>query len=276
MASRAALLAAGFTSRGIAAAVRSGRLQRFRRGWYALPDADPALIAAATTGGVLTCASVLRPLGVWVGGDPRIHVAVGRGAHPAHVDGTVVHWRRRTVPRTRLRDTAAAALVQYARCAELEFAVAAADSAIRRGLVPPGTLRRLPARVRDLVDTRAESGGESIVRLRLHRIRLHAEPQVWVDGVGRVDLLVGDRLVVEVDGFETHGTREAFERDRRRDRALVERGYLVIRVTMQQIFAEWDRIERSIQAVVRSGRHRRRAADVHNSGQFEPAPTNAV
>jgi very-short-patch-repair endonuclease len=38
-------------------------------------------------------------------------------------------------------------------------------------------------------------------------------------------------LVVEVDGAETHATRTAFHRDRRRDRALAAQGVQVLRVT---------------------------------------------
>jgi very-short-patch-repair endonuclease len=48
------------------------------------------------------------------------------------------------------------------------------------------------------------------------------------------------RLVVEVDGHKFHGSRVAFERDRRRDRILMLRGYGVIRVTWAQIEAEAD------------------------------------
>jgi very-short-patch-repair endonuclease len=52
----------------------------------------------------------------------------------------------------------------------------------------------------------------------------------------RVDLLWPDvRLVVEVDGYQYHGTREAFERDRRRDARLHSAGYVVIRFTARQI-----------------------------------------
>ena len=39
------------------------------------------------------------------------------------------------------------------------------------------------------------------------------------------------KLVVELDGYETHGTRAAFARDRRRDRLLEAAGFTVIRVT---------------------------------------------
>lgn len=43
------------------------------------------------------------------------------------------------------------------------------------------------------------------------------------------------RLVVELDGFETHGTRQAFERDRARDRALLAQGWRVARITKRQL-----------------------------------------
>jgi very-short-patch-repair endonuclease len=52
----------------------------------------------------------------------------------------------------------------------------------------------------------------------------------------RVDLLWPElRLVVEVDGYQFHGTRGAFERDRRRDARLQAAGYVVIRFTARQI-----------------------------------------
>jgi very-short-patch-repair endonuclease len=44
-----------------------------------------------------------------------------------------------------------------------------------------------------------------------------------------------ERLVVELDGFETHGTRAAFERDRARDRGLTVAGWRVARVTKRQL-----------------------------------------
>ena len=43
------------------------------------------------------------------------------------------------------------------------------------------------------------------------------------------------RLIVELDGFETHGTRAAFERDRARDRALTAAGWRVVRITGRQL-----------------------------------------
>jgi very-short-patch-repair endonuclease len=46
------------------------------------------------------------------------------------------------------------------------------------------------------------------------------------------------RLIVETDGYGPHGTRAAFERDRRRDAALIAAGYRVIRFTWWQLANE--------------------------------------
>jgi very-short-patch-repair endonuclease/predicted transcriptional regulator of viral defense system len=44
-----------------------------------------------------------------------------------------------------------------------------------------------------------------------------------------------DRVVVETDGWRFHGTRAAFERDRRRDATLTRAGYRTLRFTHRQI-----------------------------------------
>jgi very-short-patch-repair endonuclease len=45
-------------------------------------------------------------------------------------------------------------------------------------------------------------------------------------------------LVVEVDGFAYHGNRAAFERDRRKDAALMAAGYRVVRITWRRLVYE--------------------------------------
>jgi predicted transcriptional regulator of viral defense system len=44
------------------------------------------------------------------------------------------------------------------------------------------------------------------------------------------------RLIIETDGHETHGTGQAFETDRRRDQRLTLAGWRVIRITWRQLF----------------------------------------
>ena len=46
------------------------------------------------------------------------------------------------------------------------------------------------------------------------------------------------RLVVEVDGWAYHRTRQAFERDRRKDAALTAAGNRVVRVTWRRLANE--------------------------------------
>ena len=43
------------------------------------------------------------------------------------------------------------------------------------------------------------------------------------------------RIVIEVDGWQHHGRRDAFERDRARDAALVAAGWVVLRFTWLQV-----------------------------------------
>jgi very-short-patch-repair endonuclease len=40
---------------------------------------------------------------------------------------------------------------------------------------------------------------------------------------------------VEIDGWRYHGTRQAFERDRRKDAALQAAGYRVVRITYRRL-----------------------------------------
>lgn len=53
--------------------------------------------------------------------------------------------------------------------------------------------------VLDKVDPRAESGIETMVRLRLESLNIRLRPQVSIPMVGRVDFLVGTSLIIEVE-----------------------------------------------------------------------------
>jgi very-short-patch-repair endonuclease len=53
-------------------------------------------------------------------------------------------------------------------------------------------------------------------------------------------------LVVEIDTYETHGTRQTFEDDRRRDAYTAARGLRTIRVTPTRWRHDADALERDI------------------------------
>jgi very-short-patch-repair endonuclease len=51
------------------------------------------------------------------------------------------------------------------------------------------------------------------------------------------------RLIVELDSRTWHGTVQAFDRDRRRDRRCLAAGWRVMRVTDLAVTAEWRELE---------------------------------
>ncbi|HEU5142023.1 MAG TPA: type IV toxin-antitoxin system AbiEi family antitoxin domain-containing protein [Solirubrobacterales bacterium] len=69
-----------------------------------------------------------------------------------------------------------------------------------------------------------------------------------------VDLLWQDqRLVVETDGEETHGTQAAFQEDRKRDQVLGAAGYRIARVTWAQLEDEPDAVVSRVRRMLASG-----------------------
>ena len=59
-----------------------------------------------------------------------------------------------------------------------------------------------------------------------------------------------ERLVVEVDAWETHCSRKAFRGDRRRDRLLRREGWNVVRVTGHDLRADADEIVNDVRAIL--------------------------
>ena len=86
----------------------------------------------------------------------------------------------------------------------------------------PPTMTRSEAEERFLALVRAADLPSPEVNVRIHG---HEVDFLWRE----------HGLVVEVDGFQFHSTREAFERDRRRDAELQSLGLRVLRVTWRRL-----------------------------------------
>jgi very-short-patch-repair endonuclease len=72
------------------------------------------------------------------------------------------------------------------------------------------------------------------------------------DSRPKVDLLWTEgRLVVELDGYETHGSRTAFARDRHRDYELILSGYVVLRLANDEITLDCEKALEKIRDLVR-------------------------
>jgi very-short-patch-repair endonuclease len=61
-----------------------------------------------------------------------------------------------------------------------------------------------------------------------------------------------ERLVVEVDGWETHRTRRAFHQDRRRDQILQAAGWQVLRFTDRDVRRAPEHVTETVLSVLRS------------------------
>jgi len=254
------LVREGHGRRQIADAVSRGLVTRVRRDWIASPDADEYLIAAARTGTVVSCITAAERLGLWVHERPdRPHVAYpGRGKPVPTV--AVVHWQRAIVPRHPdvLEDGIENVLMTVAACRPYEEARAVWESAVNKRLVDRRRLERLPwvGTARHLateVTPWADSGLETYFPVRLRWIGLPIRPQIWIDG-HRVDFLIGDRLVVQIDGGHHVGPQRS--EDIRHDAALMLLGYHVIRVSYDQVMHRWHEIQEQIMQAVAQGLHR--------------------
>lgn len=243
-------------------AIERGELIRPQRGWVALPDADSELLSAARWGVVLTCVSAARRHGFWVLTEERPHVACSPHSGAPKPRAVTVHWSRPVVPRDPdlLVDPPVNALIIAASCLPHEQALTVWESAFRQGAVDPELIKTLPLTGRAaaiLAEARpyADSGLETLFVVRLRWLPIRIVPQVWIAG-HRVDFLLGDRLVVQIDGGHHVGAQRAG--DVAHDAALSLRGYHVIRITYHQLVEEWPAVQALILDAIARGLHRER------------------
>lgn len=275
------LRASGASDAAIAKARASGHITRIRNGWFALPDVDPELVRAVRIGGRATASTALARSKLWVMPDDRLHVAVAPNAarlrcpddaqrpwDPANHPDIVVHWNRYPWPEIPGSPVVSlhTALANVIRSMPHDSAMTSVDSALNfrldnRPIFTRADLGRVLAvlprkhgRVETDADGRAQSGLETLARLRLKRLGIRVRIQARVSRVGHVDVLIGDRLELELDSREHHLGKQYHE-DRRRDLELTAQGFLVLRITYERVMFDWDSIERVILAVVRRGDH---------------------
>lgn len=241
---------AGVTEHALGLAVRSGQVLSVRRGWVALREADAMLAAAARRGVVLSCVTLAARKDLWVLDATEPHVAAPPHSGHATTSRGVIHWSTPTFPRDpdSCEDTLENALILMARCQPYESALATWESALRKNLVDPGMLERAPlppAARRLLADARpfADAGTESIFRTRLSWLKTPITPQVWILG-HRVDFLIGERLVVQIDGGHHVGTQRTS--DIAHDALLKLNGYHVIRISYEQLMNQWHAVQATI------------------------------
>ena len=270
VATTAQLGALGFNGQAVALRVAAGRLHRVHRGVYAVGhpilSVDGHRLAAVLACGDGALASHTTAAAIW-GIRPDngrlMHVMTAGSARSRA--GIRVHHAREIAPADRtLRDriavtSLARTLVDlgdvvkpdhvraaFVRAEQLRLLdMAAIDDALTRA-----THRRGPSALREILRGYDPRWQETRSPLEQRLLDVHAgrglpEPEIneWVDATYMVDFLWRDqRLVVETDGNQVHGTSGAKRRDARRDRALMSRGFRIIHVSRIELESNPDAV----------------------------------
>jgi very-short-patch-repair endonuclease len=248
----AQLLNAGVGRQAIARRVARGWLIQRHRGVYQVgPVAsrygrEMAAVLAIGEGAALSHRSAAAVWGFVARHEDDVHVTVqrrGRRSRPGirvhqtlSLDAVVHNGLPLTTPARTLRDLRTVLTGQELDRAE--------EQAHILGLVIPEGGDRFPEFTR--------SEGERRLRAlcraaQLPRPQINARVEGW-----EVDAYwPAHNLIVEVDGWDYHSTRQAFERDRRKDAALTTAGYKVVRVTWRRLRYEPYALSAQLGALLR-------------------------
>lgn len=261
---RAQLLDAGMGPKRIDNWLERGRLHAMHRGVYALipPAAQPPLaaqMAAVLAYGEGAALSHLSSAAVWgfvPRTPPEVHVTVTR-SHRRPQAGIRLHratvpldprdlTQRRNLPVT----TPARAVVEIAGELSTRKLERALDEAIVSRVTSREAVRKASLRagrhvgaaaLRTMIAVTGGSRSEAERRLR-SLARRGGLPQPQLNprvGAFEVDFLwPEERVIVEVDGYDFHASKTAFERDHRRDAILQGLGFHILRFTWRQLTQE--------------------------------------
>lgn len=253
---------ANFSRRDVDEALSRDWVRRVRRCWLMTRSADPAEVTAVRAGGRLTCVSAAKKAQLWVPDFSGIHICVPPTASRFDRTGLTVHWAQGPVPTParRAQEPLLNVLFHVATCLPRMEALAVWESALHAGQVHSDMLQRVTwssPSARELADAASvlsDSGLETYAVVRLSAFGVPLRQQVWIDG-HPVDILIGERLVVQIDG-EHHLERKQRRRDIRGDARLVLRGYTVLRFDYQQVLFDWPYVEQTVLAAIAQGLHR--------------------
>jgi very-short-patch-repair endonuclease len=272
--SRAQLESLGLGRRAIGHRLESGRLHAVHRGVYAVGHHVlsvsarwMAAVLAAGPGAVLRRRDAAALLGIRPSERGRIEITAPRQRRRPGIDISCTHLEPdettvidaipvTTVHRTLLDLAAILPRPQLERTIERAEALRLSDTVPLDALLERHRGRRGTAALREILDRGVQPAitREKLEKRFLTFLDAHALPRPEVNTDLKIagrwfqpDFLWRNRrLIVELDGRETHGTRAAFERDRERDRILQAHGWCVVRITWRQLHDDPDAIARDL------------------------------
>ncbi|MDR6989901.1 very-short-patch-repair endonuclease [Paenarthrobacter nitroguajacolicus] len=260
---RPALSRLGVSDAALRRGVRRGVLQP-QRGVYALPGADASYVELAVNRQVLTCISAASFHHLWVlTSDGPLHVHQARGDASA----TGVHHGGLLLPPHPFRPVASLAdvLIHALRCRAWTEALVMVECAVVRGdMTVEFLLRRLQGKrngkareVLSWVDYGAESLLETLARTHFRKAGIKVVSQYHVEGAGRMDLLLEEWLLVELDGRH-HSEWAQVKKDHRRGNVSAAKGFTVLRYYYADVVHNPEAMVREVLTVLARGNPYRR------------------
>lgn len=286
--SRHQLRSLGLNEDAISDRIASGYLQPVFRGVFAVGHRaigrQGRLLAAALAcegGTVISHGSAAELLGLWDKRLPLVHV-IPPDSSGRKIDG--IRWHRVRLPspdEIEIRNEIPCTTISRTI---VDMAGESGGGQLRRLVEQAAIMRRLNVEEVDRILTRGRRRGAPRLRMIIApwrktreqhpvlRSRLEARllPRLIEEGLpaprtnaklrvgGRlfeVDFLwEGQRLAIETDGEETHGTPAAFQRDRKRDQVLIAAGYRTARVTWAQVRDEPSAVVNRIARMLKTTR----------------------
>jgi very-short-patch-repair endonuclease len=249
-------LVAAASRHAVAAALERGEVQRIGKGIYAVPGLPADTVATLAYDGVLSHVSAAAALDLPLLVTPeKPHVTIPPKRRPRPGPPAVLHWAATGADERRNRITSPLrTVVDCSRVLPFAEALAVADAALATGRFNQEELLAATAGMRGAGCPNARavaaaatrhSGSflESMLRALLISEGIDGfEPQVLVtNGWFRARVDLGHRrarLALEADGFEFHGSRRDFAADCHRYDELVAAGWLVLRLTYEQVIGD--------------------------------------
>jgi len=257
------LVGRGVTEWALSRARADGRVVSPVRGTYALPGADAAQVAAAALRGQITCVSACAHWRIRQLEPPQgVHIAVPDNRHVAdhRLASLGLPGIHRGLPWSEGERVASLeqALDASALCTTPLQQLVMVDAALEARLVNRDAVsdfRCGTARRRRWLSHTANGGAmsvsESVARATLVAAGFQPGVQVPREGVGALDLAVGKRHFVEVDGFEEHSKWTQFSKDRRRDREVSAARDWTLRYTYWDVVEDPRWFARDVSRIIR-------------------------
>jgi Transcriptional regulator, AbiEi antitoxin len=266
------LTALGLNRHQVAYRVKLGRLHRVHRGVYSV-GRPPRTALERASAAVLACGpgatlSHLSALALWDLTRWPLSMAVTASKEHRH-RGIILHRSTKLLPRdfrrhNGIRATSPArTLLDCAPNMSQKALARAVNEALRRKLVRRSDLADVVERFRvhpgahrlaEFVETKGgptRSGWEDDFPAFCRHFGL-PEPVMAAKVAGwEVDALFpNEKVIVELDGWDFHSSRESFESDRERDASTLAAGHVTVRMTWERMHERAAREAARLQAIL--------------------------